>query len=137
MNVKQDINAIFFDIDGTFFDHKTRTIPQSNIQAAKLLQQKGYKIALATARPLASIKELPVLDNIQWDGIVCAGGQLVYNEKYKLIYKDCFTKEELDEIFSIAKKEQITVYAYGEKDFFTQDSPLIENFKNRFNLKVI
>ncbi len=136
MDFKQDIKAIFFDIDGTYYDHKTDSIPKSNIKAVKQLQKLGYKTALATARPLQSIKDLPVFDEIQWDGIVCAGGQQVFNERYELIYQDCFSKEELHNIFKIAEEHKITVYAYGDTPFFTQDSPLCKNFVDTFNLNV-
>ena len=50
IQLKEHIKAVFFDIDGTYYDQITHRIPDSNIQAVKALQQQGYKVALASAR---------------------------------------------------------------------------------------
>ena len=47
MNVK----AVFLDIDGTWYDHKTNQIFKENIEAVKKLQEKGIKVALCSGRP--------------------------------------------------------------------------------------
>lgn len=48
--------AVFFDIDGTFYDHVTNQILPSSIQAVKELKEKGYKVALCSGRPLRMAK---------------------------------------------------------------------------------
>lgn len=134
ITVKDDIKAVFFDIDGTYYDQITQCIPASNILAVKSLQQQGYKVALASARPFSSAIELPVLNDIKWDGFVAAGGQEVYNDHYELIEENGFSKQELHEIFLIAKQNDIPAYVVGDDSFFTMDSPLIEPFKKKFHL---
>lgn len=131
---KDDIKAVFFDIDGTYYDQINQCILASNILAVKNLQERGYKVALASARPFSSAIELPILQDITWDGIVAAGGQEVYNHHYELIEENGFSKQELHEIFSIADKQHIPVYVVGDDCFFTMDSPLIEPFKKKFHL---
>ena len=134
IQLKEHIKAVFFDIDGTYYDQITHRIPDSNIQAVKALQQQGYKVALASARPFSSAIELPVLKDINWDGIVSAGGQEVYDEHYQLIEENNFSQNELNEIFRIAQKHQIPAYVVGDDNFFTMDSSLLEPFKTRFHL---
>lgn len=47
MNVK----AVFLDIDGTWYDHKTNQIFKENIEAVKKLQEKGIKVAFIFTPP--------------------------------------------------------------------------------------
>lgn len=134
MICKEKIQAVFFDIDGTYYDQVTHTIPLSNIAMVHRLSQAGYKVGLATARPFATVKNLPVLEGVKWDGIVSAGGQEVYNERYERIHLNSFDKCELDEIFAIAKAHNFPVYAVGDTDFFTMDAPILRSFCEKFHL---
>lgn len=131
---KEQIKAVFFDIDGTYYDQITHTIPHSNIQAVHKLQQAGYKVALASARPFSTAKNLPILESVSWDGIVSAGGQEVYDERYQLLHRNSFSKAELKEIFSISDKNSFPIYTVGETDFFTMDAPILDTFRSKFHL---
>ena len=79
--------AVFFDIDGTFYDHVTNQILPSSIQAVKELKEKGYKVALCSGRPLRMAKELPLFENISWDGFVGSAGNVVYDENLNILVK--------------------------------------------------
>lgn len=133
INTKQ-LKAVFLDIDGTYYDQITHTIPQSNIDIVNRLQREGYKVALASARPFSTAKDLPILEGVHWDGIVSAGGQEVYDKQYRLLHKNSFTKEELKEIFSIAAKNNFPIYTVGETAFFTMEAPVLKSFCSKFHL---
>ena len=57
-----NIKAVFFDIDGTFYDHTTNRVLPSTKEAVRKLKEQGIKIALCSGRPLQLAAELPVFD---------------------------------------------------------------------------
>lgn len=129
-----DIRAAFFDIDGTYFDQVHGQIPPANIDAVRRLQENGFKVALASARPYSTTMEVEGINSIQWDGLVCAGGQQVYDAQKRLLYEDCFSRETLHEIFDIAQLNQIPVYAVGTQTFYTMWNTCTAEFHRRFHL---
>ena len=63
---------IFFDIDGTLWDHKMQ-IPDSTREALRLLKANGHKIFISSGRSRANIHS-DDLDSLGFDGILCACG---------------------------------------------------------------
>ena len=55
------INAVFFDIDGTFFDHVSGTVLPETLKAVELLQMNGYKVCLCSGRAKEMAEQLGVL----------------------------------------------------------------------------
>ena len=43
-----NIKAVFFDIDGTFYDHTTNRVLPSTKEAVRKLKEQGIKIALCS-----------------------------------------------------------------------------------------
>ena len=70
-----DIQAVFFDIDGTLTSFVTHVVPDSTIDALKRLQAKGIKVIICTGRAPSHMGV--VLDTIPvaFDGIVGLNGQ--------------------------------------------------------------
>lgn len=81
---------IYFDVDGTLLDSQSHTILESTRQALLALKAKGYKLAVCTGRTFESIKEVGVLDLIDWDGYVVVNGAQVLNHKQETIYRKVF-----------------------------------------------
>lgn len=117
------IDAVFFDIDGTFYDHRTNSVLKSSLQAVQALQTRGIKTALCSGRPLRMAKELPDLFQIQWDGFIGSAGNVVYDSHFHKIAQQGFTFEELQKIFSIARQKGITLYVNGDSVFLTKNDP--------------
>lgn len=46
-----NIKAVFFDIDGTFYDHTTNRVLPSTKEAVRKLKEQGIKVALCSGRP--------------------------------------------------------------------------------------
>ena len=65
------IKAVFFDIDGTIFSLKTKSIPESTRKAIKNLRAKGIKVIVATGR---SINDLGHVKHIEFDGFLTFNG---------------------------------------------------------------
>ena len=58
------IQAVFFDIDGTYFDHTTNKVLPESIKAVKALKENGYKVVLCSGRALSMARKVPVFDGI-------------------------------------------------------------------------
>ena len=101
--------AVFFDIDGTFYDHVTNQILPSSIQAVKELKEKGYKVALCSGRPLRMAKELPLFENISWDGFVGSAGNVVYDENLNILVKKDLQMKNCKTYFLLRKKRILPV----------------------------
>lgn len=131
-----NIKAVFFDIDGTFYDHDSNCVLPETIEACKQLQKNNIKVALCSGRPKEMADELNVFDLIEWDGYIGSTGACAYNEKYDLIFEDNYTKEQLNELFSLADKNDICLISFGKYEFMTKPvNPLSQQMINEFHLK--
>ena len=115
------IKAVFFDIDGTYFDHVTNSVLPESIEAVKALKNNGYKVALCSGRALCMAEKVPVFDGIEWDGFIGGGGNFVYDAQMKCIWKNTFRDEVMKEVFAIAKRQMLALYVTGEEIFLTQE----------------
>ena len=52
------IQAVFFDIDGTYFDHTTNKVLPESIKAVKALKENGELVYKATTAGLEKIKKV-------------------------------------------------------------------------------
>lgn len=72
------IKAVFFDVDNTLYDWPTRQWIPSAFKAIKVMQERGVKAFICTARPYASFKEFGGFDlGIHWNGIIASCGAYV------------------------------------------------------------
>lgn len=131
-----DIKAVFFDIDGTFFDHETnRVLPQS-IEACKQLKNRGYKVALCSGRPKEMANDLHVFEMFEWDGYIGCTGGVVMDENNQIIHEDVFSKQQLGQIFDIGEQHGITLYSFGKHEFITtQPNGLSRRLMEEFHLQ--
>ena len=107
-----NIKAVFFDIDGTFYDHTTNRVLPSTKEAVRKLKEQGIKVALCSGRPLQLAAELPVFDEFCWDGFIGGSGISVYDENRELIWENAFTEDQLKKLFAIANEP--APYEWGE-----------------------
>lgn len=79
-----DGRILFFDIDGTLVDSRTRRISEKTKEALHRLHQRGNRLFIATGRPPAS---LPDLTGLPFDGFITANGSLCYTADEILFHK--------------------------------------------------
>lgn len=128
------IQAIFFDIDGTLVPFKSKRVEEATVNSIKKVKEKGYKIALATSRPLSIINDLENIWDIDWDGIVAGSGTMIYDEKKKIYKNHTLSKEILKQVFQIANEHNIAVYTCGEESFFTKWNELTKWLKDTYHV---
>ena len=66
--------AIFTDIDGTLFSHKSRRFPPSTLEAIKIIRKKGVQVFIASGRNYYLIKKSGILNYITPDGMITMNG---------------------------------------------------------------
>lgn len=131
-----DIKAVFLDIDGTWYDHKTNQIFKENIEAVKKLQQKGIKVALCSGRPKEMAADLHVFEDVNWDGYIGVSGGVVHDENLKIIYRNTYTQAQLKEIFRIAEENNFCLFSFGEYEFMTKPlNEISQKFIDQYHLK--
>lgn len=128
------VQALFFDIDGTLLDFQSHRMSQSTIQAIQEVQKKGIKVFLCTSRPKSTIDLIEQIHEIQWDGAVAANGMQVWDEKWNLIQDASLSDSTLSTIFSWASHQDIPIYSAGEKVYFTDHKPIVDEFVDHFHL---
>ena len=78
--------AVFFDIDGTLYSHRTNRIPDSALTALRQLRQNGILVFLATGRHKAQIETLPQFRGLEYDGGVTLNGGYCYDRTGRIFH---------------------------------------------------
>lgn len=98
--------AVFFDIDGTLFSHRTNTIPPSALDAIRQLREKGILVFLATGRHKSLLDELPALQELEYDGAVTLNGGYCYDHR-GLIFHNPICPEDIAALLSYLEQHPI------------------------------
>ena len=115
-----EIKAVFFDIDGTFFDHHSNQVLPETMDAIRQLKANGYKVALCSGRAKEMAEQLGVLQLFPWDGYVGGAGVSVYDEQMNIIFEDTFTAAQCERIFALGKEYDICINSHGKYEFMTK-----------------
>lgn len=102
------IKAVFFDIDGTLFSHKTMEIPSSTKKALEELRNKGVKKFIATGRHFVEMQALPI-EAEDYDGMIILNGQICVDKLGNILYESPIDEEDLMEIIRVFEKKEIPV----------------------------
>lgn len=103
--------VIFFDIDGTLYDHDKK-IPESTKRAVRLLKEKGHHLFIASGRSPFLIK--PILEELGLDSFIAYNGQYVMYEG-KVIYGNPLKLELMEKIYETADRHDHPLVFMGEK----------------------
>lgn len=105
--MKNDIKAVFFDIDGTLVSFKTHQVPQETKDAIRRLREQGIKVFVATGRMLRMVD---VLNDIEFDGYITYNGSLcVDSAKENVIFKNTVPQDELEALVERLKWDDFPV----------------------------
>lgn len=78
-SASHNIQAAFFDIDGTLTSFTTHEIPRSTIDAIHQLQEQGIRVLICTGRSPAHARVVLEHMPVQFDGIVALNGQYCFD----------------------------------------------------------
>lgn len=111
--MKQKIRAVFADIDGTLYSHRTGSVPDSAFEAVKKARQQGILVFAATGRHMLEIRDLEI--RIELDGWITLNGALCLNESG--VYASYPLAEEDLRVLLETLKEHPFACQFLEKDF--------------------
>lgn len=100
--------VVFFDIDGTVVDNPTQIIPESAVEAIRLLRKNGHIPVVNTGRPFGQID--PRIRALDFEGWVCACGmEVLLNGEF--IYQDYPAPELCDFVIEQCSKNKMLIQA--------------------------
>ena len=115
------IQAVFFDVDHTFYDHGANKVFAKTIEACQKMQAKGIKVFLCSGRPYQEAKDIHLFDYMDYDGYIGCSGGIAYDAKQNVIYEHLFTDEQLKEIFAVAKAHDLTLLTFGQHQWINKE----------------
>lgn len=74
---------LFFDIDNTLLDHRTKAIPRSALQAIEGLRKAGHCVVVATGRSYEHAK--PFVDQIQPSYVITLNGARILRNGHEVL----------------------------------------------------
>lgn len=98
--MKNTVKIIFFDVDGTLVDMKTKVASAVTINTLRNLRSNGYKICLATGR---SPMSLPTLGDVKFDAYLTYNGSLCYIDE-TVIFSNPISKSDIQNTLLNAKR---------------------------------
>ena len=107
------IKGFIFDIDDTLYYRKLHLVPESTYNALKQLRDKGYKIAVCTARERQKLKTVPRKLMELVDFVVVGSGAMAYKDHY-LYWSNLIDQDDLSKYLDYIKSKDLT-YSYTDK----------------------
>jgi len=125
---------IFLDLDGTIIDHKSFSIPESTIEAIRLLQENGHMVILSTGRVPSLFYGVDKKLNI--DTYIGANGRLVVH-KGRVVLAQYIKKDVVQGIVDLALQLGIDIGFESETDYTisSDNSGFSSKFSDIFHLE--
>ena len=113
--------VVFFDIDGTVMDYDTQIIPESAVEAIRLLKKNGHIPVVNTGRPIGHVD--PRIRELDFSGWICSCGmELILDGE--MIYQDYPSLEECKVILDAAHDCRMAIQTEGHDSLlFDADMP--------------
>ena len=105
------VSCCVFDLDGTLLTSENK-ISDTEKTILKKLSDDGVKIIIATGRAHTQILEYAYELGISDPCITCNGGQIINILKNEILHRDFIRKEDVLNILSVAKSENIDFLFY-------------------------
>ncbi|MDH6252441.1 Cof subfamily protein (haloacid dehalogenase superfamily) [Chryseobacterium sp. H1D6B] len=117
------IKAVFFDVDGTIFSLKTKSIPESTRKAIKNLRKKGIKVIVATGR---SITDLAHIKHIEFDGFMTFNGGYCMTVDGQVMYRKVIEPDDIKNLIDYSKRSDVSFsLMYEDKVRISNESPKV------------
>ena len=128
------IKAVFFDIDGTLLSFKTHQVPESTVEAIRLLQTHGIKTIISTGRSINSIEHIKFLD---FDGYITFNGGYCLTNTFEVLHKQTINSNDIQSVMDYAKEKPLSFSFMSEKEITIHDvTPEIAGMYAHLNLPV-
>lgn len=107
--------VVFFDIDGTIVDNETQIIPESTVEAIRLLRENGHITVVNTGRPYGQID--PRVRAMDFGGWICACGmEVILNGEF--IRRDYPSDSLCRKVIEECRRNRMLIQAESETELF-------------------
>lgn len=128
------IQAVFFDIDGTLLSFKTHEVAASTEEAIEQLQTKGIKTILSTGRSINSIDHVRYLN---FDGYITFNGGYCVTKEGEILFKQTIDSNDIKSVLDYAREKPLSFSLMSEKEISIHDvTPEIAGMYAHLNLPV-
>jgi Cof subfamily protein (haloacid dehalogenase superfamily) len=128
------VKAVFFDIDGTLTSFKTHKVPESSIEAIRLLKEKGIKVIVATGRSFEAISDLL---HLQFDGFICFNGSCCLLADHEVVYRQPIDAADIRSLLEYTLTTTVSFSLMYEKGVLINDeTPEVAGMYAHVNLPV-
>ena len=126
--------SIFFDVDNTLVCREENTICESTIKAIEKLKNNNVKVAIATGRSLAMVKQEEFYK--MFKTIISANGSLI-TVKDKVIYKKYMKQESVQDIVQYFEENDIPYCLHMlDKSVGKTEYQWVKEFSMKYNMKI-
>ena len=117
--MKDNIKAIFFDVDGTLYRHSVHDLPHSAMKALHGLKNNGYRLGISTSRCRYETKNLPIsFRTFPFDAAFYDGGALIM-QKDEIVRKTPIQRTSMEKLLTLAKDHHMPLrYSTLDGDYF-------------------
>ena len=120
--------VVFFDIDGTIVDNETQIIPESTVEAIRLLRDNGHLPVVNTGRPYSHLD--PRVRALDFGGWICACGmELILGGQY--VYRTGLNHEESAFVAENARRCGMLIQAEGDGTLYCDHTMTYSGFSAR------
>ncbi|WDF45296.1 Cof-type HAD-IIB family hydrolase [Chryseobacterium sp. KACC 21268] len=117
------IKAVFFDVDGTLFSFKTKSIPESTRIAIKNLREKGIKVIVATGR---SVNDLNHIKHIEFDGFLTFNGGHCTTVDGQVMFREVINPDDIKNLINYSDRSDVSFsLMYEDKVRISHESPKV------------
>lgn len=108
---------IFMDIDGTLFDHKAYSVPESAYRATRAAAEAGHKLFICTGRSCCMLDQVEKVPHV---GVVAAAGAYVEVDG-KVLFEETIEQEELSAALTCCEELGISYILEGNKGIYMHE----------------
>jgi Cof subfamily protein (haloacid dehalogenase superfamily) len=129
--VKMGKKAVFFDIDGTLYNHKIG-VPESARHGIKELKANGHLAFISTGRARAMVPQ--ELVDLGFDGVLAACGAYVEYEG-NVVYNIDLEREMADNVVKILQNHKVFCILEGQNNLYMDEYEFLDEGEfsvNRF-----
>ncbi|MCD9856687.1 Cof-type HAD-IIB family hydrolase [Epilithonimonas sp. JDS] len=117
------IKAVFFDVDGTLFSFKTKSIPESTRKALKKLRENGIKVIVATGR---SVNDLNHIRHIEFDGFLTFNGGHCTTIDGQVMFRKVISPDDIRNLIDYSERSEVSFsLMYDDKVRISHESPKV------------
>lgn len=112
------IKLVASDLDGTLIDHNN-FIPINNLNAIQSINEKNINFAICTGKTYSITQDVCKKCNASY-GIFGNGTQIINLKTGEEIYKSLVTINDFNTCYEIAKKYNLHIHIYTDKEIVTE-----------------